>query len=399
MDTRTIAAALLALATCTWSFAAAPSDITAPRFEGQSIEESPDAVIERMRRHYTEQAVAEEISLRVVSAEQTQGDRIVFRHVPGVGVRLELGAINAVLDASGLIAEHRANRALYFRASLIEGDRLATLRRFLPPMPIIQPALALSRHPDADGLSPYLIGVKWADARTYLEARPPSTVLIGESQRARTVIVSSTETGEVRSVTMRLDNGATVIEALTSRLAPPEERDIAFDTTGRTPSDRVTALAPSEADVRIGDAMPEMMLKPWPESASAADLHGPGAALFFKNYLDFKAAQSASQASGTIAATVHGFRMLPVLVFEPIQPEKNLLLTKIVSIFDATGLWYTADPSATIGRFVPPEGRAAGENLMVAWDASGKVVLITPIESSTTPETIAGLVTRALHGE
>jgi hypothetical protein len=397
MDIRRFAAGLLVLAACFGSLADEQDDLSAPRFEGPSIEDSPAAVIERMRKYYAERAIAEEITLRVTSAGQTQGDRIVFRHVPGVGMRLEMGAINAVLDAAGLSAEHRANRAVYFRATTVDGDALATLRRSLPPMPIVQPTLALSKHPDADGMSPFLVGVRWTDAKTYLEAKPPSTVLVGQSGHARGVIVSDAQSGAVISVTTWLDDGATVIEARSAGLDAPVSEDLAFDAAGREPSDRITSLAPSSADVRIGDALPVMKLTPWPESGAGADLRGPGAALFFTNYLNFKAAQSASLAAATIARGVEGFRMFPVLVFEPIQPEKRLMLTRIGSIFNATGLWYTAEPGATIGRFVIPEDRAAGENLLVGWDAAGKVALVVPVDAGATPESITELVTGALR--
>lgn len=384
----------LALSVAAAAFAAAP-EFELPRPAGPSIEESPAAVVERMRRRYADEPAAEEITIRVTSDGQTQGDRIVFRNVPGAAMKLEMGAITVVLDAGGLRASHRGNRGAYFAAKDPEDQPLEALRRSLPPTPIIQPALALAKDPAQSGLSPYLAGVTWSEARTYIEAVPPTTILMGEGSRGAAAIVSDASTGAVLRVTMWLERGRTLIDAESAALAPPVEQDVRFDEGGRRPSESITALSPSVADTRVGDPLPELSLRSQSNADEQADLRGPAAALFFMNVLDFRAAQTASRASAVVQRSVEGFRMFPTVVFDPIQPQKELMMGRLTSLFETTGLWHTSDPGATAERFVLPAEAGRPQNLLVVWNRAGRVTLIRPIEPEMSEEDMARITADA----
>lgn len=339
----------------------------------------PRIAMDELASHYRGASLAERIDVRVVSDGESRGESLTLQLLPPSTLQLTFGSFVLWTDGAVMRIIHRDDERAMYERQVDKGEVLGTIGSVLPPFPLPQLALALSRDPSAE-LTPYTKGIRWTSAGIDPQADPPVISIAGEGERVQASLTADASGGRILRMSTVIDGGRTRIDMTSEPLVASEAPPIGIEAGRRRLVQELSELKPRPGFILAGDALPRLGLKVWRDGVEQPDEPtGPGAVILMRRWSPGRSPWTVYEAARRVAGEIAGFRAVPVIVLPPGQPEPRAFIDG--AAFEAQGLElrHSYSPESTIERF-----SETADQVLVILDRAGVVRQVLQLDPAST---------------
>jgi hypothetical protein len=291
-------------------------------------------------------------------------------------VLVQAGALTILGTLSEVAAVHELDRMGIYKVSVQDGDALRAWREGLPPLPLPQLALALSKDIAREALTPYSGAVTWSSAtlRHEAEAGQELVTIVGVAERTKVTLVARHDTWRLASCTTEVDRGASVIRMTVEPAGGIDDRAMDIGAERRQALESFAQLGPRPGDVAVGQAMPRLVLTRFRGAPVPADLDNgqPGVLVLFREWERTGVPTGLIESAREAVKLKPGTQLTVGVIIDFTTPLHNDRLVSLASSMRDVELYTSASATRTIDRFT-----ASSNHVLVAYDAAGIVRFIS----------------------